>query len=150
MSLEQKVMTSMKEAMLAKNEAALRGLRAIKSAILLAKTAEGAGKELTGEQEIQMLQKLIKQRKDSLAIFEQQNRADLAKKEKDEIEVIEKFLPQQLSADELKGIIQKIIAETGAASVKDMGKVMGMASKQLAGKADNKTVAEVVKAMLGA
>ena len=140
----------MKEAMLAKNEAALRGLRAIKSAILLAKTAEGAGKELTGEQEIQMLQKLIKQRKDSLAIFEQQNRADLAKKEKDEIEVIEKFLPQQLSADELKGIIQKIIAETGAASVKDMGKVMGMASKQLAGKADNKTVAEVVKAMLGA
>ena len=148
MDLEQKVMASLKEAMLAKNEAALRGLRAIKSAILLAKTSEGGNKELTGEQEIQMLQKLIKQRKDSLAIFEQQNRADLAKKEKDEIEVIEKFLPQQLGADELKEVIKKIISETGAASVKDMGKVMGLAAKQLAGKADNKTVAETVKSLL--
>ncbi len=138
----------MKEAMLAKNEAALRGVRAIKSAIILAKTAEGASKELTEEQEIQMLQKLIKQRKDSLAIYEQQNRADLAKKEKDEIEVIEKFLPQQLSADALKEVIKKIIAETGAANIKDMGKVMGLASKQLAGKADNKTVAETVKSLL--
>ncbi|HXH18161.1 MAG TPA: GatB/YqeY domain-containing protein [Chitinophagales bacterium] len=148
MSLEQKVMTAMKEAMLAKNEGALRGLRAIKSAILLAKTAEGASKELTEEQEIQMLQKLIKQRKDSLAIFEQQKRDDLAKKEREEIEVIEKFLPKQLSADELKEVIRKIIAETGASGIKDMGKVMGVAVKQLAGKADNKTVSEVVKAML--
>lgn len=138
----------MKEAMLAKNEAALRGLRAIKSAILLAKTAEGGGKDLTEEQEIAMLQKLIKQRKDSLAIFEQQQRPDLAQKEKDEIAVIEKFLPQQLSADELKALIQKIIADTGASGIKDMGKVMGMATKQLAGKADNKTVSETVKALL--
>lgn len=138
----------MKEAMLAKNEAALRGLRAIKSAILLAKTSEGGGKDLTEEQEIAMLQKLIKQRKDSLAIFEQQQRPDLAQKEKDEIAVIEKFLPQQLSADELKALIQKIIADTGASGIKDMGKVMGMATKQLAGKADNKAVSEVVKGLL--
>lgn len=148
MSLEQKIMASMKEAMLAKNEAALRGLRAVKSAILLAKTSEGGGKELTEEQEIAMLQKLIKQRKDSVAIFEQQARADLAQKEKEEIAVIEKFLPQQLSADELKGLVQKIIAETGASGIKDMGKVMGMATKQLAGKADNKAVSEVVKGLL--
>lgn len=138
----------MKEAMLAKNEAALRGLRAVKSAILLAKTSEGGGKDLTEEQEIAMLQKLIKQRKDSLAIFEQQGRADLAQKEIDEIAVIEKFLPQQLSADELKALIQKIISETGASGIKDMGKVMGMATKQLAGKADNKAVSEVVKGLL--
>lgn len=138
----------MKEAMLAKNEAALRGLRAVKSAILLAKTSEGGGKDLTDEQEIAMLQKLIKQRKDSLAIFEQQGRADLAQKEIDEIAVIEKFLPQQLSADELKALIQKIISETGASGIKDMGKVMGMATKQLAGKADNKAVSEVVKGLL--
>ncbi len=148
MSLEQKIMASMKEAMLAKNEAALRGLRAVKSAILLAKTSEGGGKDLTEEQEIAMLQKLIKQRKDSLAIFEQQGRADLAQKEIDEIAVIEKFLPQQLSAGELKALIQKIIAETGASGIKDMGKVMGMATKQLAGKADNKAVSEVVKGLL--
>ena len=148
MSLEQKIMTAMKEAMLSKNEAALRGLRAIKSAILLAKTSEGPSKELTEETEIQMLQKLIKQRKDSLAIFEQQNRPDLAKKEKDEIEVIEKFLPQQLGIEELKEVIKKIISETGAAGIKDMGKVMGLATKQFAGKADNKTVAEVVKGLL--
>lgn len=148
MSLEQNIMAAMKEAMLAKNEAALRGLRAVKSAIILAKTAEGASKELTGEQEIAMLQKLIKQRKDSLAIFEQQNRPDLAQKEKDEIAVIEKFLPQQLDAEELKEVVKKIIAETGASGIKDMGKVMGMATKQLAGKADNKTVSEVVKGLL--
>lgn len=148
MSLEQNIMAAMKEAMLAKNEAALRGLRAVKSAIILAKTAEGASKELTGEQEIAMLQKLIKQRKDSLAIFEQQNRPDLAQKEKDEIAVIEKFLPQQLGAEELKEVVKKIIAETGASGIKDMGKVMGMATKQLAGKADNKTVSEVVKGLL--
>lgn len=140
----------MKEAMLAKNEAALRGLRAIKSAILLAKTSEGGNKDLSEEQEIQMLQKLIKQRKDSLAIFEQQNRPDLAKKESEEIAVIEKFLPQQLSASELAEVIRKIISETGASSVKDMGKVMGLATKQLAGRADNKAVAETVKSLLSA
>lgn len=138
----------MKEAMLAKNEAALRGLRAVKSAILLAKTAEGATKELTGEAETQLLQKLIKQRKDSLAIFQQQNRADLAKKEEEEIDVIMKFMPKQLGTDELKEIITKVIKETGAIGVKDIGKVMGIATKQLAGKADNKAVAEMVKGLL--
>lgn len=138
----------MKEAMLSKNEAALRGLRAIKSAILLAKTAEGANKELTEELETQLLQRLIKQRKDSLSIFQQQNRPDLAKKEEEEIEVIMKFLPKQIGTDELKEIITKVIKETGAVGVKDMGKVMGIAAKQLAGKADNKAVAEMVKGLL--
>ena len=113
MSLEQKIMGELKTAMLAKNEAALRSLRAVKAAILLAKTSEGAGGELKEEDETKLLQKLVKQRKDSLEIFEQQNRADLAKKEKEEIAVIEKFLPKQLSAEELKAIVSKIIAEVG-------------------------------------
>src|SRR6202046_1827732 len=122
MSLEQKVMADLKTAMLAKDEAALRGLRAIKAAIILAKTAEGAGGTLKEEDEMKMLQKLIKQRKDSLEIFQQQKRADLAKKEEEEIAVIEKFLPRQLDAEELKAILSRIIAETGARSVADMGK----------------------------
>jgi uncharacterized protein len=148
MSLEQKIMGELKTAMLAKNEAALRSLRAVKAAILLAKTSEGAGGELKEEDETKLLQKLVKQRKDSLEIFEQQNRADLAKKEKEEIEVIEKFLPKQLSAEELKEIVSKIIAEVGAASPADMGKVMGAATKQLAGKADGKTISALVKELL--
>jgi uncharacterized protein YqeY len=114
MSLEQKIMADLKTAMLAKDEAGLRSLRAIKASIILAKTAEGANGELKEEDETKMLQKLIKQRKDSLEIYEKQNREDLAKKERDEIAVIEKFLPKQLGADELKVIIEKIIAETGA------------------------------------
>lgn len=150
MSLETQVTEAMKKAMIDKDQGALRGLRAIKSAIILAKTAEGAKGEITAEQEIQLLNKLIKQRKDSIAIFEQQNRTDLAEKEKEEIAAIEKFLPAQLSADELKNAIQKIISETGASSVKDMGKVMGAASKALAGKADNKSISETVKQLLGA
>src|SRR6202007_3344291 len=124
MALEQKVMADLKTAMLAKDEAGLRGLRAIKAAILLAKTSEGAGGELKEEDETKMLQKLVKQRKDSLEIYQQQNRADLAQKEQEEIEVIEKFLPRQMSADELKEALTKIIAETGASSPADMGKVM--------------------------
>src|ERR1051325_8895784 len=114
MNLEQKIMAELKPAMLAKDEKSLRSLRAIKAAILLAKTSEGSSGELKEEDEIKLLQKLVKQRKDSLEIFEQQKRDDLAQKEKEEIEVIEKFLPKQLSADELKGIIAKIIADTGA------------------------------------
>src|SRR5688572_17764783 len=127
MSLEQKIMGELKAAMLAKDEKGLRSLRAIKAAILLAKTSEGAGGELKEEDETKLLQKLVKQRKDSLEIFTQQKRDDLAKKEQEEIEVIEKFLPKQLSADELKPIISKIIADTGASSAADMGKVMGVA-----------------------
>jgi uncharacterized protein len=147
MSLEQQVMAQMKDAMKSKNEAALRGLRAIKAAILLAKTS-GSGSELTADDEIKMLQKLVKQRKDSLEIFQQQNRTDLAKKEEEEIAVIEKFLPKQLGADELKNIIAEIITQVGAASPADMGKVMGVASKQLAGQADGKTISAVVKELL--
>lgn len=148
MSLEQKVMAELKTAMLAKDEKTLRSLRAIKAAILLAKTSEGAGGELKEEDEIKMLQKLVKQRKDSLEIYQQQNRTDLAQKEEEEIEVIEKFLPKQLSPDELKELLTAIIAETGASSPADMGKVMGMATKRLAGKADGKTISGMVKELL--
>jgi len=148
MSLEQKVMTDLKTAMLAKDEKSLRSLRAIKSAIIIAKTAEGASGEIKEEDEIKLLQKLVKQRKDSLEIYEKQNREDLAEKEREEISVIEKFLPKQMDEAELKIIIAKIIAETGASSPSDMGKVMGLANKQLAGKADGKTIAGIVKEIL--
>jgi uncharacterized protein YqeY len=148
MNLEQKIMGDLKTAMLAKDEKALRSLRAIKAAILLAKTSEGAGGDLKEEDEIKLLQKLVKQRKDSLEIFTQQNRTDLAQKEQEEIEIIEKFLPKQLSGEELKAIIANIIAETGASSPADMGKVMGAATKQLAGKADGKAISALVKELL--
>ena len=134
--------------MLAKDEKSLRSLRAIKAAILLAKTSEGASGELKEDDEIKLLQKLVKQRKDSLEIYQQQNRADLAQKEQEEIEVIEKFLPKQLSAEELKAEVSKIIASVGASSPADMGKVMGAATKQLAGKADGKTISALVKELL--
>ncbi len=148
MSLEQKIMTDLKAAMIAKDEAALRSLRAIKAAILLAKTSEGAGGELKEEDEIRMLQKLVKSRKDSLEIYQQQNRPDLAKKEEEEIAVIEKYLPKQLSPEEIKAELSAIIASVGATSPADMGKVMGSATKQLAGKADGKTISALVKELL--
>jgi len=141
-------MADLKTAMLAKDEKSLRSLRAIKAAIILAKTAEGAGGEIKEEDEIKLLQKLIKQRKDSLEIYQSQQRKDLAQKEEEEIAVIEKFLPKQISAEELKSILQKIIAETGARSPADMGKVMGAATKQLAGKADGKTISTTVRELL--
>lgn len=148
MSLEQKIMADLKTAMLAKDEAALRSLRAIKAAIIIAKTAEGAKGEISEEDETKLLQKLVKSRKDSLEIFQQQNRPELAKKEEEEIAVIEKFLPKQMSADEIKAALSKIITEVGAASPADMGKVMGVATKQLAGKADGKTISALVKELL--
>jgi uncharacterized protein YqeY len=148
MSLEQKITADLKTAMLAKDEAGLRSLRAIKAAILLAKTAEGAGGELKEEDETKLLQKLVKQRRDSLEIFQQQNRTDLAQKEQEEIAIIEKFLPKQLSPEELKELLTKIITETGASSPADMGKVMGAATKQLAGKADGKAISALVKELL--
>jgi uncharacterized protein YqeY len=148
MGLEQKIMAELKTAMLAKDEVGLRSLRAIKAALLLVKTSEGGGGELKEEDEIKLLQKLVKQRKDSLEIFQQQNRPDLAQKEQEEIAVIEKFLPKQLSAEELKEALTKIIAETGASSPADLGKVMGIATKQFAGKADGKTVSSLVKELL--
>ena len=148
MSLEQKVMVDLKTAMLAKDEKGLRSLRAIKAAILLAKTSEGAGGDLKEEDETRLLQKLVKQRKDSLEIYEKQNREDLAIKEREEIEVIEKFLPKQLSADEIKMELSTIMKEVGASSPADMGKVMGAATKRLAGKADGKTISALVKELL--
>jgi uncharacterized protein YqeY len=141
-------MADLKTAMLAKDEGALRGLRAIKAAIILAKTSEGAGGELKEEDETKLLQKLVKQRKDSLEIFQQQNRADLAKKEEEEIAVIEKFLPKQLDEEALKAALTKIIAETGASSPADIGKVMGAATKQLAGQADGKAISAAAKQLL--
>lgn len=148
MALEEKIMTDLKTAMLARDEKALRSLRAVKAAIIIAKTSEGSGGVLKEEDEIKLLQKLVKQRKDSLEIFEKQNRPDLAQKEKEEIEIIEKFLPQQMSQEELKEVIAGIIKQTGASSPADMGKVMGAANKQLAGKADGKTIAAFVKDLL--
>ncbi|RFM30477.1 GatB/YqeY domain-containing protein [Deminuibacter soli] len=148
MSLEQNIMAQMKDAMKAKDEAGLRALRAIKAAIILAKTEAGASGELTEESEVKMLQKLVKQRKDSLEIFQQQNRTDLAEKEQQEINVIEKFLPVQLGEAELKAELQQIIAATGASAPADMGKVMGVASKQLAGRADGKTISAALKELL--
>ncbi len=148
MSLEERVMKELKEAMKAKDQARMRALRAIKSEIQLAKT-EGSDKEVSETKEMQIIQRLIKQRKDSLEIYERENREDLAKKEREEIAVIEKFLPEQLSEEELKSEIKKIIDETGAESMKDMGKVMGVATKRLAGKADNKAISQVVREQLG-
>lgn len=147
MSLEAKVMEQLKDAMRAKDEAALRTLRAIKAAILIEKTS-GRGTEMTEADETKMLQKLAKQRKDSLEIFTQQNREDLAIKEKEELAIIEKFLPQQMSVEELTAVLKEIMATVGATSPADMGKVMGLATKQLAGKAEGKLISETVKQLL--
>jgi uncharacterized protein len=148
MNLEQHVMADLKQAMLAKDEKALRSLRAIKAAIILAKTAEGAGGEIGEPGEIKLLQKLIKQRKDSLAIYEQQHRTDLAQKEQEEIDIIEKFLPKQMGTEELKVALSGLIQELGAQSQADLGKVMGVASKQFSGQADGKTISAIVKELL--
>jgi uncharacterized protein YqeY len=148
MGLEQNVMAEMKDAMKSKNEAALRGLRAIKAAIILAKTSEGAGGELKEEDETKLLQKLVKQRRDSLEIFNKQNRADLAQKEQEEINIIEKFLPKQMTEEELKAELSGIISQVGANSPSDMGKVMAVATKQFAGKADGKAISAAVKQLL--
>ena len=148
MALEQNVMAQLKTAMLAKDEASLRGLRAIKAAIIIAKTSEGAGGELKEAAETKLLQKLVKSRKDSLEIYQQQGRADLAQKEQEEIAVIERFLPKQMDEAALKAAVAKIIAETGATSPADIGKVMGAATKQLAGQADGKMINAVARELL--
>src|SRR3954471_2884052 len=149
MGLEEKIMAEMKDAMKSKNEAVLRSLRAIKAEIIKAKTDPGAGGEIDEATEQKFLQKMMKQRRDSLDIFEKQGRADLAEKEKEEMAVIERFLPAQLDEAAIKDAVAKIITETGASSAADMGKVMGVASKQLAGKADGKKISAVVKELLG-
>ena len=148
MSLQDKVMASMKEAMKEKNQEALAALRAIKSEILLAQTAGGSKEELTAEEEIKILSKLVKQRKDSATIFSQQNRADLADPELAQAEIIGQFLPAQLSEEEIEKVVLDVIAKTGADGMKDMGKVMGIVSKQLAGQADGKTISTIVKSKL--
>lgn len=147
MTLEEKINPELKAAMLAKDEAALRALRAVKSAILLAKTSGGG--LISPEDEMKMLQKLVKQRKESVEIYQNQNRADLAKSEIEEIAIIEKFLPKQMGEDEIREELKKIIAQVGATSAADMGKVMGAASKHFAGKADNKVVSQLIKQILG-
>jgi len=148
MSLEQQVMAEMKEAMKSKDEAALRGLRAIKAEIIKAKTEPGANGEVTPEGELKLLQKLVKSRKDSLEIFTQQNRTDLAQKEQEEITIIEKFLPKQLDEAAIREKVQEAISATGAAGPQDMGKVMGVVTKQLAGQADGKVISAIVKELL--
>jgi uncharacterized protein YqeY len=145
MSLEKLVMVQMKTAMKAKDTLALQALRAVKSAILLAKTENGAATELTEDQEMKILQKQVKQRKDSAIIFVEQGRQDLADPELVEAKVIEQFLPEALSEEEVERVVLAVIEKTGAAGMKDMGKVMGMVSKELAGQADGKTISTLVK-----
>lgn len=148
MGLQQDIMIALKEAMKSKDQTALTALRAVKSAILLAQTESGAKEDLTEEQELKILQKLVKQRKDSAAIYLNQDRKDLALPEIDEAEVISQFLPEALSEEEIEKVVVAVIEQTGAEGMKDMGKVMGMVSKELAGKADGKTISNIVKAKL--
>jgi uncharacterized protein YqeY len=149
MSLEKKVMNSMKEAMKSKDQTALAALRAVKSELLLAKTS-GESDGLSQDQEIKLVQRLVKQRKDSARIYKEQNREDLATPELEQAEVLEQFLPAQLSKEEIAAIISEIIVRVEAKSMKDMGKVMGMANTQLAGKADGRTISMIVKEQLSA
>ena len=148
MSLSTQIMDEMKDAMRAKNTIALEALRAIKSEILLAQTATGSKEEITEADEIKILQKLVKMRKDSAEIYTKQNRLDLAEPELAQIAIIEKFLPAQLSEDEIESIISKIIAETGANGIASMGKVMGLASAQIGGQAEGKIISAIVKKLL--
>jgi len=148
MSLQKDIMTAMKAAMKSKDQTALSALRAVKSEILLAQTQTGSKEEITEEQEIKILSKLVKQRKDSAAIFTEQNRTDLAEPELAQAEVISQFLPAQLSEAEIEKVVVETIAAVGAEGMKDMGKVMGMVNQKLAGQADGKTISTIVKAKL--
>lgn len=145
MSLQKQVMDKLKEAMKAKDTVALQALRAVKSAFLLAKTETGSKEELTEEQEIKIIQKQVKQRKDSAAIFIKQDREDLAAPELAEVAILEQFLPEALTEEEIEGVVLMTIENVGASGMKDMGKVMGIVSKELAGKADGKTISSLVK-----
>ncbi len=149
MPLQQNIDQDIKSAMLSKDSTRLRGLRAIKAALLVAKTEKGAQEVLTEEAEFRVLQKLAKQRKESADIYQSQNRPDLYQIEQEELQVIEAYLPKQLDKDEITAFIKSIISQTGASGMKDMGKVMGIVNKDLAGKADGKTVSELVKELLG-
>jgi uncharacterized protein YqeY len=148
--LQQTIDQDIKTAMLAKDNVRLRGLRAIKAALLNARTEKGAGDILTEDAEVKVLQRLVKQRKESAEIYSTQNRPDLEQIEKEELEVIETYMPKQLDREAIKALVQEVIARAGATSSKDMGKVMGLVNKELAGKADGKTISEVVKESLAA
>ena len=148
MDLEQQIMNDIKAAMREKNKEKLEALRAIKSAILLAKTEKGRSSNIDTESELKLLQKLVKQRNDSAEIFREQNRNDLAEKEKFEVSIISNYLPAQLSESDIEIVIQRIIEKTNVSSMADMGKVMGLASKELSGKADGKTIAGIAKKLL--
>ncbi|MFD0963485.1 GatB/YqeY domain-containing protein [Pseudofulvibacter geojedonensis] len=148
MSLSADIMVKMKEAMKAKDQVALTSLRAIKAAILLAQTETGSKEELTEDQENKIIQKLVKQRKDSAAIFTEQGREDLAAPELEQAAVIEQFLPEQLTEEEIEKVVRGVIEEIGAEGMKDMGRVMGAANKQMAGQADGKTISVIVKKLL--
>jgi len=145
MSLENTIMTAMKESMKSKDQTSLRSLRAIKSAIILQKTQKGSSDEISNEDELKILQKLVKQRKDSADIYQNQDRMDLAQPELDEIKIIQKFLPEALSEKEIEEAVKKVINDTGADGMKDMGKVMGIVTKTLMGKADGKTISTIVR-----
>lgn len=147
MNLEEKINSDIRDAMKSKDQAWLRGVRAIKAAILLAKT-DGSGLAMDEEREIKLLQKLVKQRQDSLSIYETQNRADLAQVEREEIEIIQRYLPQPMTVEELQSFIRGLIQAEGASGIKDMGRIMGLATKGLSGKADGKTISEIVKKLL--
>ncbi len=147
MNLEEKINNDIRDAMKSKDQAWLRGVRAIKAAILLAKT-DGSGLVMDEEREIKLLQKLVKQRQDSLSIYETQNRADLAQVEREEIEIIQRYLPQPMTVEELESFIRGLIQAEGASGIKDMGRIMGLATKGLSGKADGKTISEIVKKLL--
>lgn len=148
MFFELKIQDDLKAAMRSKNQAALRALRAAKSAILLAKTEKGGGSEVSDNDGIKIIQKLVKQRNESISIYEKQNRPELANSEKEEVDVLEAYLPKQLTTEELEELVKSIITKTGAASKADMGKVMGMATKEVAGRADGKTISGVVGKLL--
>lgn len=149
MPLQENIDQDIKSAMLSKDSTRLRGLRAIKAALLVAKTEKGAQEVLTEEAELKVLQKLAKQRKESADIYQSQNRPDLYQIEQEELQVIEAYLPRQMDKDAITAFIKTVIAQTGASGMKDMGKVMGIVNKDLAGKADGKTVSELVKELLG-
>ena len=148
MSLEQDIMSAMKDAMRSKNQVALRALRAVKSALIIQKTEVGSSSEMSDKDEMKLLQKLVKQRRDSADIFSKQNREDLAKPELEEVEVISKFLPAAMSESEIESVVKETIASLGAEGMKDMGKVMGVVSGKLAGKADGKTISILVRSNL--
>jgi len=150
MSLDQNINNELKEAMLSKNEVKVRTIKAIKAAFLLAKTEKGATGEITAEQEIKILQKLYNQRKESFEIFSKENRPELAVKEKEEMEMIASYLPKQMNDEELTAIVQAVITETGASSIKDMGKVIGAVTKKVAGQAEGARISALVKSLLGA